>query len=42
METYSPLILIKKKLIYYDKFKTSNSVIKNNFSPMLYINLNVF
>ena len=49
-ETYSPLILIKKSTMYYNKFKTSNLVIKNNSSPSigvlqkkttLYINLDV-
>ena len=35
IETYSPLILIKKikLIIYYNKFKSSNLVIKNNPSP---------
>ena len=33
-KTYSPLILKKMKLIrYYNKFKTSNLVIRNNSSP---------
>ena len=34
-KTYSPLILIKKikLIIYYNKFKTSNLVIRNNSSP---------
>ena len=47
-ETYSPVILIKIKLIiYYNKSKISNPVINNNFTPSivvlkkkLYINLN--
>ena len=35
-ETYSPLILIKKKLIIYNnKFKTSILVIKNDSSPSI-------
>ena len=35
--TYSPLILIKKKklIIYYNKFKISNLVIRNNSSPSI-------
>ena len=36
-KTYSPLILIKKikLVIYYNKFKTSNLVIRNNSSPSI-------
>ena len=35
-KTYSPLILIKKiKHIYYNKFKTSNLVIRNNSTPSI-------
>ena len=35
-ETYSPLILIFKKIImYYNKFKTFNLVINNNSSPSI-------
>ena len=36
-KTYSPLILIKKikLIIYYNKFKTSNLVIRNNSSPSI-------